>query len=230
MRISNCLHRVLFRVQEDRASEIASSEKKESDLQSQIEELQSNVEAMQSRMMQQQEQTRKSEEECSRLRGDLGRFKAENKSLKERVSGMQDDEKQREMELKEIRRDTKRRLLQLLDEHEFMEWGPSQISAWIINLDAQRLKKYEDELSMKLAAKKVNGSELRVVDAGDLREWGITKREDRSFVEKEIEKLRAETGQNMKRMDLAPPAAHAFGILMNGAEPKSDEGLLDELT
>ena len=107
----------------------------------------------------------------------------------EQIAVFQDDEKQREMELLDLKEENKRLKLQLLDESKYMEWGSDEIAAWFINLDPDRMKQYEKAVSRALKEDEVNGSFLAEVDGGELRQWGIQKIGDRKFVQKEIARL-----------------------------------------
>ena len=109
--------------------------------------------------------------------------------MSQQIAAFQDDEKQREMELQELREENQRLRLQQLDESKYAEWGPVEIAAWIINLDKKRLGKYENAVKSALKEEEADGSLLEVADAGDLRGWGIQKREDRKFVQQHIDKL-----------------------------------------
>ena len=112
-----------------------------------------------------------------------------DQSQLQQIAVFQDEEKQRQMELQELREEVQRLRLQYLDESKYAEWGPVEIAAWIINLDQDRLKKYEKTMETALKEEEADGSLLEVADAGDLRGWGIQKREDRKFVQQHIDKL-----------------------------------------
>ena len=132
-----------------------------------------------------------------------------------RIASFQDDEKQREVELQQLRAEVKRLKLQNLDESKYAEWGPDEIAAWIVNLDVERMKKYEEAVNRNLKEDEVDGSLLSQVDGGDLRTWGIGKFADRKFVQQEIARLVANYPQKkfndqMADMNLiADEGAHA---------------------
>ena len=123
----------------------------------------------------------------------IGVLRKANESLKGKVLAMKEEEKQRDVELQELRAVVKRLKLQHLDETKYTQWGPEEISAWIINLDPNRLQRYENVLEQNLIEKEVNGkvlAESDSLDGADLRDWGIEDRKDRKYVMGEIEKLR----------------------------------------
>ena len=60
---------------------------------------------------------------------------------------------------------------------------------WIINLDTNRMRKYEKALTTGLVENDANGELLAELDGADLKEWGIMDRKDRKYVMREIEKL-----------------------------------------
>ena len=110
-------------------------------------------------------------------------------SATEELMAMQEDEKQREEETEKLREEVKRLKLQQLDESKCSEWGPDEITAWIINLDTNRMRKYPKALTTGLVENDANGDLLAELDGADLKEWGIMDRKDRKYVMREIEKL-----------------------------------------
>ena len=116
---------------------------------------------------------------------------AKNQSLSQHIAVLQDEEKQRELELQELRGSLNTLEVQChsVDEGNYEEWGPEQIFKWIINLDHGRLSKYEKALEQTLKEEEAHGLLLRSVDGGDLRGWGIVNLCDRKFVQQHIERL-----------------------------------------
>merc|ERR1712154_539429 len=78
----------------------------------------------------------------------------------------------------------------------YIEWGPDEIAAWFVNLDPNRMGKYENALEKGLVECEANGALLAEVDGADLKEWGITDRKDRKYVMAEIERLVATDAPN----------------------------------
>lgn len=107
----------------------------------------------------------------------------------QQIAIYQNEEKQREQELECLREEVQRLMLQQLDESKYRQWNPIEIAAWIVNVDKDRLKKYQGALQSALKKEGANGSVLEEVDGGDLMEWGIRDRGDRKFVQKHIEEL-----------------------------------------
>jgi len=112
-----------------------------------------------------------------------------NQEQSEQIAVFADEEKEKEMELQGLREEVKRLKLQSLDESKYVKWGPDEIAAWIINLDKERMGKYEESIKVNLKKDNVRGSLLSEVDGGDLGYWGIDDFSDRKFVQKEITKL-----------------------------------------
>ena len=79
------------------------------------------------------------------------------------------------MELSALKEEVKRLKLQNLDESKYVEWGPEEVSEWILNLDVERMRKYEEVVKRNLMEDEVDGSLLSQVDGADLRSWGIGK-------------------------------------------------------
>ena len=113
----------------------------------------------------------------------------EKESMVDELSKMKDDKKEMDKTVQKLREEVKRLRLQQLDETKFIQWGSDQIVAWIINLDPNRLRKYEEVLTKGLVENEVNGAVLEEMDGADLKEWGIVDRKDRKYVRIEIEKL-----------------------------------------
>ena len=133
----------------------------------------------------------------------------EKKSLMEKLSKMKDDEKEMDKTVQKLREEVKRLRLQQLDETKFIQWGHDQILAWIINLDPNRLRKYEEVLTKGLVENEVNGAVLEEMDGADLKEWGIVDRKDRKYVRIEIEKLVASNGVKRNAENLMMEGANA---------------------
>ena len=102
---------------------------------------------------------------------------------------MEENEKEMESELNNLRKEIKRLKLAQIDETQYALWGPDEIASWIINLDINRLRKYEEVLADGLTQGEVSGVALEDIDGADLKEWGIVDRKDRKFVRNEIGKL-----------------------------------------
>ena len=96
-------------------------------------------------------------------------------SISEQNTVLQDEEKERQMEVEQLREEVKRLKLLSLDESKYMDWNAEEISEWILNLDIDRMSKYEDVIRKNLKEDEVEGSLLSEVDGGDLRAWGIGK-------------------------------------------------------
>ena len=83
-------------------------------------------------------------EEVKQLKQAKHEVVVENLSLTEQVVAMKDEEKELKKEVEELRKENKRLKMQHLDETKYLQWGPEEITAWIINLDLKRLLKYEE--------------------------------------------------------------------------------------
>ena len=63
-----------------------------------------------------------------------------------------------------------------------MEWSSDEITAWILNLDPERMKKYEMTLEKTLFEIELKRTLLAEVDGADLKQWGIIDGKDRKYV------------------------------------------------
>lgn len=141
--------------------------------------------------------------EVQALREEVKQFKqtnhelvVENLSLREQLLKVKDEEKEREEEVEELRKEVKLLKMQHLDESKYLQWGPDEITAWIINLDLKRLLKYEEALRKGLVQEQATGGILAEIDGGDLTLWGIGDRKDRKWIMGEIERLLANNAPN----------------------------------
>ena len=132
-------------------------------------------------------------------------------SLEERLTQYQDDEKERDLELQELRAENKRLRLQNLNTAKFEEWGHEQICEWILSLGDGRMRKYEEALRQSLEEEEVDGSMLGEVDGGDLKGWGITKFADKKFLQQQIAVL-------VGKQQPAPLAQSAAPLAKEGAQ------------
>ena len=157
-------------------------------------------------MEQVNQQLRNEVERLIQEKQDLG---VDNLSMKEQILKMKEEEKEREEELKELRREVKRLKLQQLDESKYIQWGPEEITAWIVNLDTNRMQKYDTVLGKGLVENEVNGALLAEVDGGDLNQWGIGDRKDRKYVMAQIERLVANNAPNQSAKPVMMEGANA---------------------
>ena len=102
---------------------------------------------------------------------------------------LEDQNKEKDLEISDLRNNVKQMQKQYLDESQYMEWGPHEIAMWLVHLDKQRMGKYQHVLEKTLVEEGANGSLLSAVDGGDLRGWGIVNLADRKFAQQQIEKL-----------------------------------------
>ena len=144
------------------------------------------------------------------------RERTANGMLKQQIEAMQEEEKQREFTVRELKEEVKRLKLQCLDESKYMEWNHEEIAAWIMGLDKGRFVKYEKMVKRTLREEEVDGSTLGVVDGADLKRWGITKFADFKHLMQQIEKLVAKNspdknGKNASYAAKESPAAPSEG-------------------
>ena len=127
-------------------------------------------------------------------------------SMQQQLSRYAEEEKEREMELQELRKEVKRLKLQHLDTTKYAEWGPEEIVSWILSLDGGRYMKYEEALRRNLKEEEVDGSMLDKVNSADLKGWGIVKFADKKHLEEQIGNLVANPNR---------PAANAAPMMAN---------------
>ena len=96
-----------------------------------------------------------------------------NESLTQRILLLEEEQKEKEMRIQELQTENKQLKLQTLDERKYPQWNWEEIAMWIVNLDIDRMGKYNDVIRRNLRNDEVDGSLLSEVDGGDLRVWGI---------------------------------------------------------
>ena len=109
---------------------------------------------------------------------------------------MHEEEKEKDLMIKELKEEVQKLKLQCLDEQKYEEWNHEEIAAWIMGLDEGRFVKYEKTVKRNLKEEEVEGSMLSKVDGADLKRWGITKFMDFKYLLQQIESLVAKTVDN----------------------------------
>ena len=119
-----------------------------------------------------------------------------HQELIDEVDGLKLQKAALNAEIDRLGTEVKRLKLQQLDGSKYIQWRPDEIAAWIVDLDPNRMNKYETILGKGLVENEVKGALLAEVDGGDLKEWGIDDRKDRKYVMAEIERLVANNTRN----------------------------------
>ena len=70
-------------------------------------------------------------------------LKSENHKLKQRISELEADQKEKDIENKRLKAEIKQLKLQCLDVSKYQEWNHQEIGAWIMGLDDGRFVKYK---------------------------------------------------------------------------------------
>merc|ERR1712154_694620 len=106
--------------------------------------------------------------------------------LQQQLLRYENDQKEKGLELQNLRDENKRLKLQCIDVSNFLQWKHDEICQWIIGLDNGRFMKYKEKLRISLEEEEVDGQILEIVDGGDLKRWGVTKLADIKFLQKEL--------------------------------------------
>ena len=85
---------------------------------------------------------------------------------------------------------------QNIDTSKYAIWDSEQIVYWILSLDHDRFKHYEEKLKISLCKEGVIGQDLIEVNENDINRWGITQFKDIKILKKKIEELLNKTYQN----------------------------------
>ena len=109
-----------------------------------------------------------------------------------------EEQKESQLKIKELENKNKILKLQNLDVNNYVMWKWEEILRWILNLESDRFKKYEQDLRKNLGVEQPSGSDLEYVNEGDIRRWGITKFGDIKIVCSKIKDLVKQNGNANK--------------------------------
>eukprot|EP01083_Nonionella_stella_P075318 204694_1 len=71
----------------------------------------------------------------------------------------------------------------------YEQWNTDDVLMWIMRLDNNRFRKYEEKLKENLQSECVMGRDLRDVDSGDVKGWGVMDFADRKYLLQQIQEL-----------------------------------------
>lgn len=69
---------------------------------------------------------------------------------------------------------------------QYQEWNHQEIGAWIMGLDNGRFVKYKKAVLRNLEEEEADGDILEMIDAADLKRWGISKIADFKYLQQQI--------------------------------------------
>ena len=121
-------------------------------------------------------------------------LKVENKRLRDEVVGYQEEHKEDQRTISELRDKVKELELKSLDVSQFMKWNWEQIHFWITTVENKRFKKYEAVLKDELSEAEMVGEDLLDVTPLVIKMWGIKDRKDRVALNAHIQNLVQQNG------------------------------------
>ena len=124
----------------------------------------------------------------------------------EEIGALREDQKEKEMEIQELKAENKRLKLRNLDESRYGQWNSEEITAWIMGLGDGRFLKYAMELGQNLKEEQVDGTTIGDADAADLKRWGVARFADIKFLQKQIEILVCNDAPHSAFESVAPVA------------------------
>ena len=83
-----------------------------------------------------------------------------------------------------------------IDTTKYKSWSTDEVLFWILSLEKDRFKRYENILSVSLKDEEINGSNLNIVEESDIKGWGVKKIEDKKSLFKHIRSLVEQQQQN----------------------------------
>ena len=109
--------------------------------------------------------------------------------MKDKVSRLEDERKEFDMTINELKEENKKLKLNNLDVGKYEEWGVDEIIYWIISLDEKVFQQYEGTLRKFLSEEDVNGECLIDVEVSDIKRWGIKSFKHSKLLLKAIKSL-----------------------------------------
>merc|ERR1719474_1632676 len=104
------------------------------------------------------------------LQAEIQRLKSKVEVLLQQQAVAQEEAKDKEIEIQELRTEVKRLKLQNLDTTNYEEWGHEEVHQWMMGLDGGRLMKYGNALRDSLKAERVTGKDIAEIERTDLKE------------------------------------------------------------
>eukprot|EP01083_Nonionella_stella_P281855 959247_1 len=102
---------------------------------------------------------------------------------------LMDDQKEHELviqQLKNANNILKRKSIHAIP---YEQWDTEDVVLWIMSLDNGRFEKYKQKLQENLTTEGVLGHDLKMVDSGDIRGWGVTDFRDKKYLLQQIQEL-----------------------------------------
>ena len=85
-------------------------------------------------------------------------------SLREKVSSLEDERKEFEVTIADLQRANQELKLKSLNPDNYEEWGPEEVTHWIVSIDPGMYGQYEQALTKSLKEEEVKGADLGDVD------------------------------------------------------------------
>ena len=112
-----------------------------------------------------------------------------NKSQKDQIDKLLDEQKEYELKINELKDENKELKIKSINTANYKNWDTNDILIWIMSLENGRLSKYEQDLRRNLENEEVMGSHLDDVNEIDVKGWGVVKFGDKKFLSQKIQEL-----------------------------------------
>ena len=145
---------------------------------------------------------------------------AEVKVLKDQATFYEEEKKEAQMQIAELKAKVNELEMKALVPSQFMQWDQSQIHLWIMSLENGRFKKYASDLMNALTSNDIIGEDLMDVTGLVLKSWGVKDRKDMKSLNAHIERL---VRQNKPRSPQTPHSPVETAEIAFSAS-KADEG------
>ena len=127
--------------------------------------------------------------ELTQMKVELNLVKDQMQNMKRTIDTLQDEKKEYEMTINELKGRIQELKKKVLDINKFMEWDSNDVINWVLSIDNGVLIKYEEQIKQKILLREVEGRDLVEMDMDDIERLGITKFAHQKLLRANIEKL-----------------------------------------
>ena len=124
-----------------------------------------------------------------------------------------EEQKESQLQIQQLTNKIKMLQMSSLDVNKYEDWKWEEILQWIMNMDDSRFRKYESDLTNNLSVEQPSGANLKEVNEGDIRRWGVTRFSDIKILSYNIKQL---VDRNANVHDNVASVANEEGAVSGG--------------
>ena len=130
------------------------------------------------------------EQESVRYQREKDELQSKVNALNQKVATLENEQKEYEMTINELKEQVKKLKVNALDINEFREWDSNDVINWILSIDDGVLAKYEEKVKQEILDGEIEGTDLITMDMDDIKRLGIGKFAHRKVLQTNIAKLK----------------------------------------